>query len=177
MTNYTFFDRDISWLSFNERILMEAAKDDVPLTERIKFLSIYSSNLDEFYRVRIPALMLSKKIEKVKGRNEFHTEPGSLYDEITEMVSTHLQKYGNILTQQIIPQLKQQQIHFVYNENIPLQLKQDIQEYFFSQMLAFIQPVYLSQQKNFFPENNKLYLAVITAGENMSNEIIVVNIP
>ena len=49
---YTFANRDLSWLSFNQRILEEAGEEAIPLLERIKFLSIYSSNLDEFYRVR-----------------------------------------------------------------------------------------------------------------------------
>ena len=62
--------RDISWLSFNERVLLEAAKENVPLVERINFLSIYSSNLDEFYRVRIPALMALQKIKKEKQKRK-----------------------------------------------------------------------------------------------------------
>ena len=52
-----FFDRDLSWLSFNARVLAEAQRKTVPLMERLKFLSIYSSNMDEFYRVRMPAIM------------------------------------------------------------------------------------------------------------------------
>jgi polyphosphate kinase len=66
MSAYFFANRDISWLSFNERVLQEAGKTSVPLNERIKFLSIYSSNLDEFYRVRMPALMALKKMDKEK---------------------------------------------------------------------------------------------------------------
>ena len=58
-----FFDRDTSWLGFNHRVLMEAKDNAVPLLERLKFLSIYSSNLDEFYRVRMPALQSLKKLE------------------------------------------------------------------------------------------------------------------
>ncbi|WP_448634728.1 hypothetical protein [Pedobacter panaciterrae] len=57
MGEAVFYNRDLSWLGFNERVLLEAAKDTVPILERIKFLSIYSSNLDEFYRVRMPVLM------------------------------------------------------------------------------------------------------------------------
>ena len=64
MRGTIFFDRDISWLSFNGRVLAEAAKEAVPLLERIKFLSIYSSNLDEFYRVRMPAMMALQKINR-----------------------------------------------------------------------------------------------------------------
>ena len=58
--NRQFFNRDISWLSFNERVLGEAARHTVPLMERFRFLAIYSSNLDEFYRVRIPTYSRKK---------------------------------------------------------------------------------------------------------------------
>jgi polyphosphate kinase len=61
---HTFFDRDISWLSFNERVLMEAAAGHVPVMERMKFLAIYSSNLDEFYRVRMPGLMALHRLHR-----------------------------------------------------------------------------------------------------------------
>ena len=50
---YRYFKRDISWLSFNYRVLMEAEDESLPVYERIKFLSIYSSNLEEFYEIRV----------------------------------------------------------------------------------------------------------------------------
>jgi polyphosphate kinase len=56
MAHQSYFDRDLSWLTFNYRVLEEAARDETPLLERVLFLSIYCSNLDEFYRVRIPAV-------------------------------------------------------------------------------------------------------------------------
>lgn len=51
--SYKYFKRDISWLSFNYRVLLEAEDDALPVYERIKFLSIYSSNLEEFYEIRV----------------------------------------------------------------------------------------------------------------------------
>lgn len=163
----TFFaDRDLSWLSFNERVLIEAGKEDVPLLERINFLSIYSSNLDEFYRVRMPALMALKKIKNK--------------DTVTEaagMIGQQLERFGSILTGQIIPSLKQNGIHLVYNEPIPAPCRAAAEEYFFCHLLAFLQPVtLLSGSPDFFPENNRLYFAaVLDEGEKES--IIILNIP
>ena len=72
MRKPTTIARDISWLSFNYRVLQEAADETVPLKERIKFLGIFSNNLDEFFRVRVAAL--NRMIEM--GRKGQHA-PGS----------------------------------------------------------------------------------------------------
>ncbi len=52
ISDYPYIDRDVSWMYFNRRILLEAQRDDVPLLERLSFMGIYSNNLDEFFRVR-----------------------------------------------------------------------------------------------------------------------------
>ena len=174
MSDYFFFDRDLSWLSFNERILMEAEKDSLPILEKINFLSIFSSNLDEFYRVRMPAILLK---QQTKNANENAvTDSASLYPQVTAYINRQLKKFGNILTQQVIPQLKQNNFHLLYGEGIPSYLKKDISTYFFSQVLCFIQPVKLSGNTDFFPENNKLYMAVIIQTD-WADEIYILNIP
>ena len=68
MSMYSFYNRDLSWLTFNQRVLEEAASTKVPLMEKIRFLSIYSSNLDEFYRVRMPVL---KALDRDKDIQSF----------------------------------------------------------------------------------------------------------
>lgn len=175
MNTAGFFSRDISWLSFNERVLMEAGKANVPLAERIKFLAIYSSNLDEFYRVRMPALMALQKINKSKpGKEGIYT--GTL-EEAKAIIHRQQELFGKTIAG-ILPVLESQGISLLYNQPIPDEILPAITEYFFTQVLAFLQPVYLSGiRPDFFPGNNKLYIAAVLQYPGRETEYAIVNIP
>src|ERR1043165_9534442 len=97
--NFVFLNRDLSWLSFNQRVLMEAADESVPLYSRISFLSIFSSNLDEFFRVRMPSIFAFTSIEAKKTtlREEY---PKYLVQQVLAMVFQHQEEFGRILTRQ-----------------------------------------------------------------------------
>ncbi len=173
MDKQLFFDRDLSWLSFNERVLTEASNAAVPLIERIRFLSIYSSNLDEFYRVRMPALMaLDKQNNPLKDT----VAVNGIYEKAAATINRQQQLFGSILTQQLIPQLQQNNIHLVYNEALPETIKQSTTNYFFTTIVAYIEVVFINREKNFFPENNRLYIAV-DVEQNNRQETALVNIP
>lgn len=166
-----YLDRDLSWISFNERVLLEAADPAVPLLERINFLSIYSSNLDEFYRVHIPALMALARINKGSEKEL------RLLETATDTIRRHQELYGSILRESIIPQLRNNNIHLVYGEAIPDELKKATQDYFYTRLLAYLQPVALKKENaSFFPENNSLYIAVVTDAAK-GNDTFIVNIP
>ncbi|RZL39248.1 MAG: polyphosphate kinase 1, partial [Pedobacter sp.] len=171
----TFFDRDLSWLSFNGRVLNEASKADVPLLEKIKFLSIYSSNLDEFYRVRMPVLLALAKLSR-KKKNHIKIEE-DLLDNANGIIHEQQSEYGRILAEIIKPQLLENHINFVYGVKIPKSLEQETSIYFVNQVMAFLQPVNLSVSKSsFFPKNNELYF-VVNLVKNDVLETIILNIP
>jgi polyphosphate kinase len=170
-----FFSRDISWLSFNERVLLEAGRESVPLGERIRFLSIYSSNLDEFYRVRIPALMALQKINKSKAVKEA-AYTGAL-EEVRVIIHGQQELFGRNIAA-ILPRLQENGIKLIYNEAIPGEILPALTEYFFTQVLAFLQPVYLPDAApEFFPANNKLYIAAVLEYASHETGYVVVNIP
>ena len=170
-----FFDRDLSWLAFNDLVLHEAEKENVPLLERVKFLSIYSSNLDEFYRVRMPVQMalhhLSQKEEEAEGPAKTNLQ------KVREVISSQLGHFGRILTGAIIPTLAENNIRLLYNEHIPAGVPERIDNYLYSQVMAFLQPIDLADDKKiFFPENNKLYFLVHLQQDGRDKNIVL-NIP
>jgi polyphosphate kinase len=158
---YTFLNRDLSWLSFNHRVLLEAADETVPLYSRIQFLSIFSSNLDEFFRVRMPSIyaFTSIKSKKTSLRAEY---PSGLVADVKKMVQNQLEDYGRILTTQILPGLQENGIHLYYGDGINDEHREEVREYFLSKVLSFLQPVILKKenQPNVFLENNYLYFIV-----------------
>lgn len=174
MIETSFFNRDLSWLKFNERILMEAERSTVPVLERIKFLSIFSSNLDEFYRVRMPVLLALEKLSN-KEDNDIQIDD-NLLNTANQLISGQQQRYGKVLKSDIIPQLKENKINLIYGQPFPKEIQKSVTRYFLSQVMAFLQPVYINVDTNFFPSNNELYF-LITLKKKEDAEVVILNIP
>lgn len=175
MLNAKYFNRDISWLTFNGRVLEEAASATVPLIERIRFLSIYSSNLDEFYRVRMPVLRALKNIGEKRDDIDAD-EQETILQHATKMVLQQQMHFGEILTGRLIPELKANNIRLLYNDDLPESLEKEIGDNFLSEVLAFLQPVALNEDTTFFPGNNKLYF-IIQLQEDGVEKLVLLNIP
>ena len=177
---YTFINRDLSWLSFNHRVLLEAADESVPLYSRIQFLSIFSSNLDEFFRVRMPSIYAFSSInaKKTSLREEY---PENLSQTVIDYVQGQLEDFGRIFTKQILPSLEENNIHLYYGDNIRAEHKETVLDFFLSRVLSFLQPVILKteNQWNIFLENNYLYFIVDIEDADLPDvhEYAVLNIP
>lgn len=142
-------NREISWLYFNDRVLQEAADKSVPLIERIRFLAIFSSNLDEFYRVRVATLnRLVTLIDKVK--EEFGYNPKKILNQIKNIVVKQEKKF-NALYEEIIKELADNKI-FILNElQLNVSRGQFVKKYFRERILSTIVPIIIDEQKP-FPE-------------------------
>ncbi|HZI24140.1 MAG TPA: polyphosphate kinase 1 [Chryseolinea sp.] len=169
---YFFQDRDLSWLSFNDRVLREAERESVPLMERIRFLAISSSNMDEFFRVRMPALMALKRLASEKKSKTID----SLLAKINDKVHLQQERFGSIIQDQLVHALKLHGIFLFYNEPIPQEITPLLKEYFIHFVATYIHIVNLSDDSPFFPENNKLYL-VVTVRDKNADQFFIVNIP
>ncbi|MEM7107213.1 MAG: polyphosphate kinase 1 [Bacteroidota bacterium] len=170
-----FFDRDISWLSFNQRVLMEAANPEVPLYERIKFLAIYSSNLDEFFRVRVASLRRIVEIDKKKINKKFDQPPKKILEQILAEVHNQQEEFGKIKRDQIIPLLKQEGIYLYRSEPLLKEHVKAVNDYFEHHVKNVLQPIMLTNGAEDIPhlENKGLYFVVGSENE----ELGLVNVP
>ncbi len=179
MKKTIYFNRDLSWISFNERVLSEAGNDTLPLYERIKFLAIYSSNLDEFFRVRVALMKRLMLLDKGKLNKKAElSNPKEILSQVHKEVAHQLNRFGTILRKSILPSLRRNKIHLYYNEPYKKSHLAAVEALFFSNILTFIQPIILPKKsrKNLFLENKQLYL-VATLEKKSIEYIGLINIP
>lgn len=177
MEQRRFFNRDLSWLTFNERVMEEAANASAPLLERIRFLSIFSSNLDEFYRVRMPVLRALQKIGEKDDNDIDAGERSDILEVAKSMIIAQQERFGQILKEQLIPAFNAENIWLLYNQPFPDAVTKAAENYFLAEVLAFMQPVMLDGEHFFFPENNKLYFVVDFTAVDGSPQVALLNIP
>jgi polyphosphate kinase len=175
-----YIHRDISWLSFNFRVLQEAIDPTVPLFERIKFLAIYSSNLDEFFRVRMANHRNLLRVGK-KTKRELEISPKQTVKEIQRIVNSQQEVFSKIFEEKIIPELRQHDIYMLRRLDLNKEQKEFVETFFKEHMLPFVQPVLLVKNKiRPFLNNAALYLTLWMRPKNQENapeEYAIVKIP
>lgn len=135
-------NREISWLYFNDRVLQEAADPTVPLIDRIKFLAIFSSNLDEFYRVRVATLSrlsnLNERTKEILGFN-----PKKLLNQIKNIVVRQERKFNNLYENIIVKQLAEEKIFILNDKQLNVSRGEFVKQYFRENLLATLVPIML----------------------------------
>ena len=170
----TYLARDISWLHFNYRVLQEAMDHSVPLYERLKFLAIYSSNLEEFFRVRVSSLRSFKDLKKIDRKRLLRDKPKKTLREILDIVQRQQQQFGQVFREEILPSLQEHNIFLVTADRLGAEQRAFVQRYFETE----VQPLLVRQEINTegkvpFLENRQLYFVLDHGAERWE----VINIP
>ena len=128
-TALPYIHRDVSWLSFNYRVLQEAKDEHVPLLDRLKFLAIYSCNLDEFFRVRVANHRNLLRVgKKTQLDLELHSE--EILSQILNIVNSQQEEFSQIFEKKIVPKLKKEGIHLVKRTKLSDGQIKFIEDYF-----------------------------------------------
>jgi polyphosphate kinase len=171
-----FINRELSWLSFNARVLQEASDPAVPLVERMKFLGIYSNNMDEFFKVRVATIkrmidlkMDSKKILGEKPKKLMH----QVQAKVIEMQAKSQQTYHDILLE-----LEREKIYIVDETQLSPEQQEFVVSYFNDRVLSAISPIMFSNVDRFpYLEDRAIYLAAKLTRANGDFEYAIVDIP
>lgn len=156
---YQYFNRDVSWLSFNYRVLMEAEDCSLPIYERIKFLSIYSSNMEEFYEIRVAEHR--GVIMKKNYTEESSAEAEAILAEITREVNRQQREFQRIFHQVVLPELERQNIH-LYQDSRPEPFHEEfVRDFFNEEVFPFLAPVIIQKDDiRTFIRDRRLYLVI-----------------
>lgn len=159
---YSFFDRDVSWLSFNKRVLMEALDEQVPLYERLNFLSIFSSNLEEFYQVRVASLraeiLKMTQPELAEKRNNKLRTLGEITSEVKEQEALFKHAWEDVM----VKDLSQAGVDIItHYHHFKGKTKSFVEQYFREEIFPFLQPVMVNTGLiKTFIRDKRIYLCV-----------------
>lgn len=155
---YLFRNKEVSWLSFNERVLQEASDRSVPLIERVRFLGIYSSNQDEFFRVRVATLHRLARLGK-KGKKLLGHDPREVISELKNIILRQQEVFQGVY-RQLVDELATEGIHVIDETVLTAEQGEFVRSYFRRQVRSKLTPLMVSEKKR-FPElkDKSIYLA------------------
>ena len=172
MDNKTvFMNRELSWLKFNERVLEEAESDKTPLCERLSFASIYQSNLDEFFMVRVGSLVDQESLSPSMRENKTHMTPREQIDAVIARVH-ELNKRRDAVYANLMERLEEQGVRLVDFRKIGRQESERLERYFDSEIAPLISPAIVGRRQPFpFLRNRDIYAVVVLGRKNGKNKL------
>ena len=163
-------DRELSWLSFDQRVLELAEDPTLPLLERLRFLAIFSSNLDEFFMVRVATLM-SKIENEITAPNVAGIAPRDLMNEISNKTKALIERQSRVLHGDIIPKLKEKGIEFIHWDNLDETERSYVSKLFQDRIFPVLTPLAVDPSHPFpYISGLSLNLAVIVKNPETQEE-------
>lgn len=154
-----YIDRDLSWMYFNRRILLEAAKPQVPLLERLSFLGIYSNNLDEFFRVRMATLSRIAECEDKSLRSE-REHAKQLIRQINKLNNKYSREYEHAI-REVTRQLCEENICLLKEDELDREQQEFVCGFYRQRLSGFVSPVWLSAVRQLTDETDEnIYLGI-----------------
>ncbi len=166
MSENCYMNRELSWLLFNERVLNEAGNARVPLAERLSFVSIFQSNLDEFFMVRVGSLMDQMLIDENERDNKTNMTASEQVECILEKVIQLEQKKKRIY-EQLMGELEPHGVRIINFNKLSADEASILEEYFDTSIAPFLSPMVVGKQQPFpFLNNKELYAFVLLNSRN-----------
>ena len=167
-----FINRELTWLQFNKRVLEEASDKDNPLLEKLKFISIVSSNLDEFFMVRVAGIKQQVEAE-VNKTDPSGLTPREQLEKISEETHQMVKKQYRCL-KNILRALTKEHLYFITSKELTWKQRQFIEKYFYETIYPVITPMAIDASRPFpFLANKSLNLAILLQAEKKENTAVV----
>ena len=165
LQNYTQ-NRELSWLRFNQRVLSEATDETVPLLERLKFISIFTSNLDEFFMIRVGTLHDLSQIKSNHKDNKTGMNPSEQLEAIFRVVKP-LINFRDEIYENVTEQLKTYGVHGLRMNEIEKKELKYLKNYFLTQINPILSPQIIDPHHPFpFLVNKNIYVGATLANDN-----------
>ena len=170
-----YLNREISWLDFNARVLQEASDTKVPIIERLRFLGIFSNNLDEFFQVRYATVkrIAESVVDKDNGKNK---KAINLLDQITNKV-IKLQTKSSKILDSIQLSLEKEDIYFINENEVKDSQKEFLKDFFLRKISPALVTIILSKRKKYDFTDNKAFLIANMSFKKQDNIHAIVEIP
>lgn len=169
-----YTNRELSWLQFNERVLNEAGNSNVPLAERLTFASIYQTNLDEFFMVRVGTLMVQLHSDEEVRENKTNMTSQEQIDAILKKVKLLEKKKAKIYGE-LMSELEPQGIRIINFNKLTAEEGEMLENYFDQNIAPFLSPMVVGKQQPFpFLNNKELYALVVLSNKKGKNKLGIV---